>query len=78
MSTNQIQKKLQDVIETGDTRLLKMLYAVAKEYNDENFALPGKAMSVKTLKTRVNSAKRRIQSGQFTTQAELDKEMKSW
>lgn len=78
MSTSVIQKKLQNVIENGDTRLLKMLYAVAKEYNEENLTLPGKAMSIKTLKTRVNAAKRRIQSGQFTTQANLDKEMKSW
>jgi hypothetical protein len=78
MSTTQIQKKLQVVIETGDSRLLKMLYAMAKEYNEENFTLPGKPMSVKALRTRVNSARQRIQSGQFTTQAELDKEMKSW
>lgn len=68
MSTSVIQKKLQNVIENGDTRLL----------NEENLTLPGKAMSIKTLKTRVNAAKRRIQSGQFTTQAALDKEMKSW
>ncbi len=78
MSTTQIQKKLQAVIENGDSRLLKMLYAVAREYNEENLTLPGKPMSVKTLQTRVNAAKRRIHSGQFTTQAELDKELKSW
>lgn len=78
MSTALIQKKLQAVIDTGDSRLLKMLYAVAKEYNDENLTLPGKPMSAKTLNTRINAAKSRINSGQFTTQAELDKELKLW
>ncbi|MDZ7649229.1 MAG: hypothetical protein U5K54_19800 [Cytophagales bacterium] len=59
MSTNQIQKKLQEVIEHGDTRLLKMLYAVAKEYSDENFVVPGKAMTTRGLQNRIQSAKKK-------------------
>lgn len=78
MSTTQIQEKLHQVVDTGDSRLLKMLYAVAKEYTDENYVLPGKPMTEKMMKTRVLSARQRIQSGRFTTQADLEKEMKGW
>ncbi len=78
MSTSQIQEKLLAVVEHGDSRLLKMLYAVAKEYTDENIILPGNPMTEKELKLRVRSAKARIHSGHFTTQEGLEKEMKEW
>jgi hypothetical protein len=78
MSTNQIQEKLHKVVDSGDSRLLKMLYAVAKEYTDENYTLPGRPMTEKVMKMRVLSARQRIQSGRFTTQADLEKEIKGW
>lgn len=78
MSTSQIQEKLKEVIKSGDSRLLKMLYAVAKEYSGENYTLPGKPMTEKILKTRIQAAKQRITSGQFTSQQDLEKEMKVW
>ena len=78
MSTTQIQEKLHAVVDDGDSRLLKMLYAVAKEYTEENYAVPGKPMTVKELKSRIRSARERIKSGRFTTQANLEKEMKAW
>ncbi len=78
MSTSQIQEKLHAVVDHGDSRLLKMLYAVAKEYTEENFTLPGNPMTEKTLRSRVRLAKERILSGRFTTQEELEKEMKEW
>jgi len=78
MSTAQIQEKLKLVIKNGDTRLLKMLYALAKEYNAENYILPGKPMSARELKLRAKAAKGRIKSGQFTSQEDLEKEMNEW
>ena len=78
MNTSEIQEKLHYVVENGDTRLLKMLMAVAKEYGEENFILPGKAMTAKELKTRVLAARERIKSGRFTTQSNLEKEIKTW
>ena len=78
MSTAKIQEKLHDVVDNGDSRLLKMLYAVAKEYGEENYAIPGKPMTEKTLKLRIQSAKERIASGHYTTQSALEKEMKDW
>ena len=78
MSTIHIQEKLHAVVNNCDSRLLKMLYAVAKEYTEENFTLPGKPMTEKVLKERIHSARERINSGRYTTQADLEKEMKEW
>jgi hypothetical protein len=36
MSTEDIKNRLQVYIEAGDEKLLKLLYIVAREYNNEN------------------------------------------
>jgi Putative addiction module component len=36
MSTAEIKERLQKYIETGDEKLLKLMYAVAREYNDDD------------------------------------------
>jgi hypothetical protein len=78
MGTAQIKDELYRYINEGDTRLLKILYTVAKEYTEEDYTLPGEPMTAEALRTRVRSAKTRIKAGQFTTQETLEKEMKSW
>ena len=78
MEPVQIKKELYDLIEKADRRLLKMLHAVAKEYSKEDYILPGKPMSGNTLKKRIRAAKSRIAAGKFTTQEDLEKEMKEW
>ena len=35
MSTAEIKQRLQQYIETGDEKLLKLMYAVAREYNND-------------------------------------------
>jgi hypothetical protein len=78
MGAIQIKKELYNYIEEADERLLKMLYAVAKEYNQEEYILPGEPMNEEDFKKRVVAAKSRISAGQYTTQEELEKEMKKW
>lgn len=78
MGAAQIKEELHRYINEGDSRLLKILYTVAKGYTEEDYTLPGEAMSAETLRTRIRSAKTRIDAGQFTTQEALEKEMKSW
>ncbi len=78
MGAVQIREELYHFIEEADTRLLKMLYAVAKEYNQEDYTLPGEPMSQATLKKRIRAARSRIENGQFTTQEDLEKEMEEW
>jgi hypothetical protein len=36
MSTAEIKQKLQEYIESGDEKLLKLMYAVAKEYKEDD------------------------------------------
>lgn len=35
MESTKIKERLHQYIESGDDRLLKMMYAIAREYNDE-------------------------------------------
>jgi len=78
MGAAQIKEELYHYIEEADARLLKMLYALAKTYTQEDDTLPGEPMSKETLKSRIRAAKSRIDAGQFTTQEDLEKEMKGW
>jgi hypothetical protein len=78
MGAAQIKEELYQFIEEGDTRLINMLYAVAREYTQEDYTLSGSPMSKDTLVSRVRAAKSRIKSGQFTTQEDLENEMKEW
>ena len=78
MGTVQIKEELYHYIEEADARLLNMLYAVAKEYTQEDYTLAGEPMSEDVLKKRVRAAKSRIKAGHFTTQEDLEKEMKEW
>lgn len=78
MSATQIREELKDYIKSGDTRLLKILYSVAKEYTSEDYTSPGGPMKVSTLKNRVRQAKERIKAGDFTTQNRLEKEIEKW
>ena len=78
MSTTQIREELKDYIKLGDSRLLKILHSVAKEYSSEDFTKKGNSLSVNTLKKRVTEAKARIKAGSFTTQEDLEMEIEKW
>ena len=78
MGAVQIKEELYHFIEGADSRLLKVLYAVAKEYNQDDSIVAGEPMSKDVLKGRINAAKSRIKAGQFTTQEQLEKEMNEW
>lgn len=41
MGTSQIPEELHQFIDQGGNRLLKILYTIAKEYNQEDYTLPG-------------------------------------
>ena len=78
MGAAQIKEELYHLIEEGDARLINMLYAVAKEYTLEDYTLAGSPISKEVLVERVRSARSRMKSGQFTTQEDLENEMKEW
>ena len=78
MKVVQIKEELYNYIESGDTRLLKMLYAVAQTYIEEDYTLSGLPMDRATLQSRIQAAKSRIAAGKFTTQEDLEREMEEW
>jgi hypothetical protein len=45
MGTVQVREELYHYIEGADARLLKMLHAIAKEYTQEDYTLPGEPMN---------------------------------
>lgn len=77
MGETQIRNELYQFIDDADERLLKLLYAVAKEYTQEDFTKPGEPMSEEALKKRVLTAKSRVKTGQFTTHENLEKSLKN-
>ncbi|MEQ9286099.1 MAG: hypothetical protein RIG77_04275 [Cyclobacteriaceae bacterium] len=78
MGTVQLKKELHQYIDRGDTKLLHMMQAMAKAYFEEDYTLPGKPMSVQTYKGRIKEARFNIETGNFTTQEDLEKEMEQW
>ncbi len=78
MGTAQLREELHEYVKQGDKKLLHMMQAMAKAYFEEDYTLPGKPMSVQTIKDRVKEAKSNIESGNFTTQEDLEKEMEQW
>jgi flavodoxin len=78
MGAPKIKEELYHFIEEGDAKLIKMLYAVAKEYTKDDYTVSGKPMTANQLKRRVRDAKARIAKGQYTTQDDLEKEMQEW
>jgi flavodoxin len=78
MGAPKIKEELYHFIEVGDAKLIKMLYAVAKEYTQDDYTLSGKPMTANQLKTRVRDAKARIAKRQYTTHDDLEKEMHEW
>ncbi|MCH6232572.1 hypothetical protein [Cognataquiflexum rubidum] len=78
MGETQIRHELYQFIDEADERLLILLYAVAKEYTQEDFTKPGEPLSEEALKKRILNAKSRIKAGQFTTHEDLEKEFEIW
>ena len=78
MGTIQIKEELQHYIDHGDNKLLHMMQAMAKAYYEEDYTLQGEPMSIKTYKERIKNAKSRIDSGHYTTQEDLEKQIEEW
>lgn len=79
MNTSKIKKELHQYIDKGDDRFLRLVHAVAINYeNDVDYTLPGSPMDVDSYKTRIRNAQERVKAGYYTTQEDLEKEMEQW
>lgn len=78
MGTEQLKEELHQYVDKGDKRLLHMMQAVAKAYIEGDYTLPGDPMSIAEYQERIKAAKSNIEAGHFTTQEDLEREMKQW
>lgn len=79
MNATQIRKELHQYIDKGDDRFLRIVHAIATNYeSDEDYTLPGTPMDIDRYKKRIRNAQERVKAGYITTQADLEKEMDQW
>ena len=81
MNTSQIKKELHSYIENADDKFLKMVYAMSKEYAKDDvvgYKTDGTPITPQDLKNRVTAASKRVKSGQYITQEEMEKEIDNW
>ncbi len=72
MGAAEIREELHGFIESGDTKLIKLLYAVAKEYTDDE------RISVEQYNKELDEAEAEIDRGEFLTHEEAVKKIRSW
>lgn len=77
MKVAELKEELRTLTDKGNPELLELLLEVAKEYSAEDFSKPGMPMSKDELLQRIRSAKSRIDSGEFISMDELEKEIKN-
>ena len=77
MGTVQLREELHRYIDQADDRMLRLVKGLFQADRDD-YVLPGEPMSEEALKQRVRAAKSRISAGQFTSQEDLEEEMKEW
>ena len=81
MGAKELRKELHSYIEYADETFLKMVYAMSKEYKQPvivGYNPDGESITQQDLKRRVKSASKRVKSGDFITQEEVEKEVENW
>lgn len=81
MGIPELRNELHDFINRADERFLKMMYAMSREYNKPvivGYNTDGSPMKQQNLKSRVKAASKRVKSGDFLTQEEVEKEVDNW
>jgi hypothetical protein len=68
MGAAQIKEELYQFMEEGDARLIKMLYAVAKEYSSED----------NELSTSLDRSLQQVKEGKVTPHSEVRKKYAKW
>jgi hypothetical protein len=81
MGVPELRNELHDFINQADERFLKMVYAMSKEYKKPvivGYNTDGSPITEQVLRNRVKSASKRVKSGDFLTQEEVEKEVENW
>ena len=78
MGVLELREKLHSLINHADERFLKMVYAMSKEYKSSDivgYNPNGSPITQQELRNRVKAASKRVKSGDFLTQEEVEKEL---
>ncbi len=81
MRVPELREELHNIINHADERFLKMIYALSKEYKKPDivgYDTNGKPITEKELKERVKSASKRVKTGDFISEEEIEKEIENW
>jgi hypothetical protein len=81
MGVAELKEELHNYIDHADERFLKMVYAMSKEYKESGvigYGVDGTPITHKELVKRVTSASKRVKSGNFITQEDIEKEVENW
>ena len=81
MGVPELRKELLDYINQADERFLKMVYAMSKEYRKPavvGYNVDGSPITKEDLVKRVTSASKRVKSGDFVSQEDVEKEVENW
>lgn len=79
MNTAQIKQELHRYIDKGDERFLRLVHAIATNYeSEEEHSLPGSPMDEEAYRIRIRNAKERVKAGYYTTQEDLEEEIDRW
>ena len=76
MSTTELREEVHRYIDQADDRVLRLVKGLLQA--DLDYTIPGEPMTQNQLEDRVKAAKSRIESGRFTTQEDLEREMEEW
>lgn len=81
MGVAELKTELHNYIDHADERFLKMVYAMSREYKAPiviGYNIDGTPITQKELVHRVTSASKRVKSGNFISQEEVEKEVENW
>lgn len=81
MNTTRLKQELHLYIDHADETFLKMVHAMSKEYKSPEivgYNVDGSPITQQDLKARVSAASKRVKSGNYLTQEEVEKEIKNW
>lgn len=80
MGIIELRKELHHYINQADEKFLKMVYAMSREYQKPvmGYNIDGTLITPQDLKKKAKAASKRVKSGDFLTQEEVEKEIENW
>lgn len=81
MGVHKLREELHDYINHADERFLKMVYAMSKIYQNPSvigYNVDGSAITKENMIKRAKAASKRVKSGDYISQEEVEKEIENW